>query len=665
MFICPSAAKFILVLRLIYSTAAYKQPFEYINAIESFANAFTNPTSVINNSIPSPLSEDVVGRIDITTTFVGQELNTEYLFGLFVEGASENTTQLIGTPTPSFTTQSLVIEPPVIAVSLVNTLWYPTIDSSFPLQIDLFIAFDDDMKIVSYDAILRRWSEFFNYVVPLLSPRIAQELNVTLDEGSNSTATSVAESLGLMNTTYTVVNGSNIGTALPQATNAINATLNTTELIRLKTAVDVCQMSTQYCTSENQVYASNDACMGFITQIPFGQPWEGGMDNGWCRYVHKSMYFFVLFLTRELTRQLLIHLPLPWSFCFKLDMVKYRPEVHCPHIGPTGGDMCIPRDYIQVTDSVPFNNTLLAFNASFNALDVENIPLNNQMELVRVETEVIYTTTVAYYSVSCVLYMLLLYVVAKAVEFFFGHFSLSYADMSFVNQRNTVTYVLAIFFTTATLILQLVASPILNTLSYTFTEVALLKVAALLISGLYVFELTYRVSMRWPLMTHHFCTIFAIVLLLSVLSYTRHPALMGAGEIWLFQATTEQSVFIGLLMYRMGCSHKMTRNVLYFAAVQSFIFKLAFAAYLLAFWAQHLIQFHSTSDDIALSILLVIMTVSLMCTQVYGAWAVWGLASKVNWSMHKHSIMIIGQSGSDDTVSSSYSTLVLKNNQSV
>ncbi|KAJ3794180.1 hypothetical protein GGU11DRAFT_811428 [Lentinula aff. detonsa] len=463
MFICPSAAKFILVLRLIYSTAAYKQPFEYINAIESFANAFTNPTSVINNSIPSPLSEDVVGRIDITTTFVGQELNTEYLFGLFVEGASENTTQLIGTPTPSFTTQSLVIEPPVVAVSLVNTLWYPTIDSSFPLQIDLFIAFDNDMKIVSYDAILRRWSEFFNYVVPLLSPRIAQELNVTLDEGSNSTATAVAESLGLMNTTYTVVNGSNIGTALPQATNAINATLNTTELIRLKTAVDVCQMSTQYCTSENQVYASNDACMRFITRIPFGQPWEGGMDNGWCRYVHKNM-------------------------------VKYRPEVHCPHIGPTGGDMCIPRDYIQVTDSVPFNNTLLAFNASFNALDVENIPLNNQMELVRVETEVIYTTTVAYvsnsgapmsflltrfvlsqYSVSCVLYMLLLYVVAKAVEFFFCHFSLSYADMSFVNQRNTVTYVLAIFFTTATLILQLVASPILNTLSYTFTEVALLK----------------------------------------------------------------------------------------------------------------------------------------------------------------------------------------------
>ncbi|KAE9407469.1 hypothetical protein BT96DRAFT_809454 [Gymnopus androsaceus JB14] len=75
--------------------------------------------------------------------------------------------------------------------------------------------------------------------------------------------------------------------------------------------------------------------------------------------------------------------------------------------------------------------------------------------------------------------------------------------------------------------------------------------------------------MRWPLMTHHFCTVFAIVLLLSVLSYDKHPQLIGAGEIWLFQATTEQSVFLGLLMYRLGLSDKATSRVLYFASIQS------------------------------------------------------------------------------------------------
>ncbi|KAJ4490554.1 hypothetical protein J3R30DRAFT_101472 [Lentinula aciculospora] len=599
MFLRPLTS-FILILQLISSTTAYRQPYDYIQAIESFAIAFTNPSSVIDGSISSPLSEEVVGRIDITTTFVGQELNTEYLFGLFVESSLSNTTQLIGSPIPSFATQSLVVEPPVIAVSLVNTLLYPTINLSVPLQIDLFVSFDNDMKIISYDAILRRWSEFFTYIIPLLAPKIAEELNVTLDPNSTNTVTA-------------------------NTTSGANTTLNTTELIALKTAVDVCEMSTQYCTGVNQVYASNDACMEFMTQLPFGQPWEGGMDNGWCRYIHKNM-------------------------------VKYRPEVHCPHIGPTGGDMCIARDYVQVTETMPFNSTLLAYNASYNALDVKDVPAKNQMELVKVETEVVYTTTVAFFSVSCVLYMLLLYVVAKAVEFIFRQFSFAYHDMSFANQRNTVTYVIAILFTTTTLVLQLIASPILTTHSYTFTQVALLKVAALIISGLYIFELTYRVSMRWPLMTHHFCTIFAIVLLLSVLSYTRHPALMGAGQIWLFQATTEQSVFVGLLMYRLGCSSKLTRNVLYFAAVQSFIFKLTFAAYLLAYWAQHLVQFHSSSDDVALSVLLVIMTVLLMCTQVYGAWAVWGLALKVDRSMRKRSI--IGPSSTSESLSLSHSTLV-------
>jgi hypothetical protein len=29
-------------------------------------------------------------------------------------------------------------------------------------------------------------------------------------------------------------------------------------------------------------------------------------------------------------------------------MVPLRPEVHCPHIGPSGGDMCIPRCVVLV-----------------------------------------------------------------------------------------------------------------------------------------------------------------------------------------------------------------------------------------------------------------------------------------------------------------------------
>lgn len=48
----------------------------------------------------------------------------------------------------------------------------------------------------------------------------------------------------------------------------------------------------------------------------------------------------------------------------------------------------------------------------------------------------------------------------------------------------------------------------------------------------------------------------------------------------------------------------------------SSIFKIGFAAYLLAFWAQNLEQFHSTGDDVALSVILVTIILLLMCTQM-------------------------------------------------
>ncbi|KAJ3879940.1 hypothetical protein F5051DRAFT_324939 [Lentinula edodes] len=336
-------ASLLLLARL---SLGYKQPFDYLEILEGLAAAlvpkslfviihlttdpftrYADPASVLDGTLSTPLSVDVVGRVDATTTFVGQELNTEYLFGLFLQGSDENTTQLIGTPR-SVTIQSSVVEPPVAAVSYISEMAFPTVNMTVPLQIDMFIAFDKDMKIVSYDAILRRVGEFMAYTVPYLAPQIAQELNAT--------------------------------------------TTNVTELIELKTATDVCAVSSQYCTGGNQQYESHDACMSFMTALSFGESWQGGMNTGWCRYIHKNM-------------------------------VKYRPEVHCPHIGPTGGDMCIDRDYAQVVDTNPFNQTLLAYNSSYNAADMKGIPTSNIAELVKVQTETVSMTTVAFVSsISCV-----------------------------------------------------------------------------------------------------------------------------------------------------------------------------------------------------------------------------------------------------------------------
>lgn len=73
----------------------------------------------------------------------------------------------------------------------------------------------------------------------------------------------------------------------------------------------ICQTQEKYCVGPNRQYPSEDACYVFLTQqIRFGQPYEMGRNTLLCREVHDNM-------------------------------VRYNPDVHCAHIGPTGGAYCV------------------------------------------------------------------------------------------------------------------------------------------------------------------------------------------------------------------------------------------------------------------------------------------------------------------------------------
>jgi hypothetical protein len=83
----------------------------------------------------------------------------------------------------------------------------------------------------------------------------------------------------------------------------------------MKTAVSgmadsICESHTRYCNGTNAQYESRDACFKFLTQdIRVGASYELGMNTLLCRNVHEVM-------------------------------LKYRPDVHCSHVGPSGGGMC-------------------------------------------------------------------------------------------------------------------------------------------------------------------------------------------------------------------------------------------------------------------------------------------------------------------------------------
>ena len=119
-------------------------------------------------------------------------------------------------------------------------------------------------------------------------------------------------------------------------------------------------------------------------------------------------------------------------------MVQFRPQVHCPHIGPTGGDMCIARDYLDIVMGYPFSETLNAPNASWTKEDAAGLSDDILNQLVDVYTQKIVPTTVAWYSVTTFLFFLLLFGSAKMVEFVFKWRSPNYAVFSLENRRTAI-----------------------------------------------------------------------------------------------------------------------------------------------------------------------------------------------------------------------------------
>ena len=83
------------------------------------------------------------------------------------------------------------------------------------------------------------------------------------------------------------------------------------QLLRSGIITEICATASQYCVGSLQQYQNSDECFEFLLKnIRFGKAYEFGMNTLLCRSLHELM-------------------------------VPLRPSVHCPHIGPGGGNMCI------------------------------------------------------------------------------------------------------------------------------------------------------------------------------------------------------------------------------------------------------------------------------------------------------------------------------------
>ena len=76
-------------------------------------------------------------------------------------------------------------------------------------------------------------------------------------------------------------------------------------------ATTVCDSHQTYCNGTNTQYSSTAECKDFLlNKIRFGTSYELGRNTLLCRSIHEQM-------------------------------LKYRPSVHCSHVGPTGGGKCV------------------------------------------------------------------------------------------------------------------------------------------------------------------------------------------------------------------------------------------------------------------------------------------------------------------------------------
>jgi len=132
-----------------------------------FYDAFLWPADVeeaksINSSL---LAENVKGRIDITRTFEGRELNTEYLFGLFAQSAEHpNDISLIGVPI-SYEIVHFAANQYITSAAVRLQFNFTSLGLMVPVEIDSWNTYNEKGEITQFDVTFRYWQWLVDYIV--------------------------------------------------------------------------------------------------------------------------------------------------------------------------------------------------------------------------------------------------------------------------------------------------------------------------------------------------------------------------------------------------------------------------------------------------------------------------------------------------------------------
>lgn len=218
---------------------------QLLNLTTTFFDTFIYPHNAAEaKKINSTLfADDVLGRVDVTRTFNGRELNTEYAFGLFSNIVlNPHSFTLLGVPT-AYEITKFTANANIVALDTIVTFNISALGVQAPVEVLFFATFNSRGQMSQYDATFRFLEWQFDWLLTLGMPLLH------------------------VNTTAAVVD-------------------ITSQLL----AQSICATEVTYCLGDDQQYDSTPACVDFLTkQIRFGTGYELGMNTLLCRMVHQNM----------------------------------------------------------------------------------------------------------------------------------------------------------------------------------------------------------------------------------------------------------------------------------------------------------------------------------------------------------------------------------------
>jgi hypothetical protein len=140
---------------------------ELYNLQVNFFDNYLYPADITQaKSINSTLlAEDVQGRLDITRTFDGRELNTEYLFGLFANlAANPNSVSLLGIPI-SYEILHFTANEYITSAATRFMFNFTSLGLIVPIEVDSWNTWNEAGQVTQYDGSFRYWQWTVDYII--------------------------------------------------------------------------------------------------------------------------------------------------------------------------------------------------------------------------------------------------------------------------------------------------------------------------------------------------------------------------------------------------------------------------------------------------------------------------------------------------------------------